>query len=673
MLQLARQLMPSRTQLAASRLPVILPLSTWSRRERSFQSWIAASIGKEYYSSLKFVEGWIEAGRLVFLLEGLDEVRVEDRASCIHAINGFVIETGAAAAITCRLDDYEAVSTPLVVREALVLQALEPARIDAFLEDKGPGLSFLRAAIQGDALWLEIAQSPLMLSVMVRTYDRLTAKELESARHATKDARQRFLWERYLETRIERKPRKYPETSEQIRTGLRWLALRMQTHRQTAFFLDRLQPSWLDRGIHRWEYAVLTRAAAATTIAIAFWVLVVLSGAFSLQYRSQIATSSATEIVMYGLGIVLAGLLWGVVKGIQLAKNERRTKPQGRARAVYAGLCGLGMVALSLTTDAPKAGASMWMDVSAAFIWGALLYPVCRGLRQLNYSPVLRAWQSNTLRILGGLAFGIVGGALSALVDTPADRSDDLEAGVLVGIILGAITYRSPTSQDDIKVFEATRWSWRNALTWASASVLFVTALLLLLIFGQSPTAFSFGFWRVGVLYGVRFGLPLALVGFILGGWKRDHRTRKIRPNEGILIAGKTATAGAAMGAALGALLMVGWQIALRQSGLGFWGPALDEGLKLVPGGAFCAALLVALGKGGAQLQRHYVLRSLLSREPGTPRQLQRFLDLGASMNLLRRSGGSYAFLHDLLRDHCAAQSETSEPMEHNATAHSMS
>jgi hypothetical protein len=78
----------------------------------------------------------------------------------------------------------------------------------------------------------------------------------------------------------------------------------------------------------------------------------------------------------------------------------------------------------------------------------------------------------------------------------------------------------------------------------------------------------------------------------------------------------------------------------------------------------------VALGKGGAQLQRHYILRWLLSRERDTPRQLQRFLELGASINLLRWSGGSYAFLHPLLRDHCAGAVEIEKPEAQTAAAH---
>ena len=651
LLELARQVMPSRGQLPTSRLPVILPLSTWSRRERRFQAWAAATIAKEYYSSRKLVEGWIERGRLILFLDGLDQVRVEEHAACIEAINGFVMESGTSIAVGCRLDDYAAANVKLIVGDALTVQSLEAARVDAFLEGKGPGLAFLRAGIQGDPLWRELAQSPLMLSVMIQTYDGLTAEELASERHTTRESRQRYLWDRYVETRIARKPRKHPETGEQIRSGLRWLAKRMKTHGKSTFFLDQLQPSWLGGPLHRCGYGVLTRAAAAATVAVAFWALVAVSSAFSAAYRWQIRTLSGADALMGGLAIVSAGLLWGLVKGGRFASARWGTKPANVKRR-GAALYGLKMLALALAMyHLSRSGVWVWLGASAAFVWGGLLYPVWRRLRDLNHSTTVKRWRRHTLRMLGGIAYGAVGGIANALADPPAERFEHVAAGVVVGAFLGLITYRRSAPRDDIRPFEAARWSWLRALTWAAASVLFMIVLVLLLMFGESPRAFQLGMWRTGVEYGFGFGLAFALAGFVLGGWTRDHRTRKVRPNEGILITRKSAAVGAVTGAVVGVALMILWQGVLTR---GLDRPGLEESLRLAPGSAICAALLVALGKGGAQLQRHYLLRWLLSREREAPQPLPRFLELAASLNLLRWSGGSYAFLHDVHRDHCA-------------------
>ena len=83
---------------------------------------------------------------------------------------------------------------------------------------------------------------------------------------------------------------------------------------------------------------------------------------------------------------------------------------------------------------------------------------------------------------------------------------------------------------------------------------------------------------------------------------------------------------------------------------------SIREGLMLGPAFAVCFALLAGLGKGGVHLQRHYLLRWLLRSEEGSPRELPQFLECCAAINLLQRSGGSYAFLHPLLRDHCASR-----------------
>jgi hypothetical protein len=97
---------------------------------------------------------------------------------------------------------------------------------------------------------------------------------------------------------------------------------------------------------------------------------------------------------------------------------------------------------------------------------------------------------------------------------------------------------------------------------------------------------------------------------------------------------------------------------AAYRSSPSFW-PAVQEGLRLAPAFGICAGLITALGKGGAQILRHYILRWLLSHEPGAPKRIQRLLDMCASLNILQRSGGAYSFLHDLLRDHCAIRRGT--------------
>ncbi|MCB8972026.1 MAG: hypothetical protein H6654_00585 [Ardenticatenaceae bacterium] len=75
--------------------------------------------------------------------------------------------------VTCRIKDYEALATRLNLAQAIVLQALSLEQIDQYLGSMGPRLAGLRAALQTDRTLRELAESPLMLSMMTLAYYRM--------------------------------------------------------------------------------------------------------------------------------------------------------------------------------------------------------------------------------------------------------------------------------------------------------------------------------------------------------------------------------------------------------------------------------------------------------------------------------------------------------------------
>jgi hypothetical protein len=111
---------------------------------------------------------------------------------------------------------------------------------------------------------------------------------------------------------------------------------------------------------------------------------------------------------------------------------------------------------------------------------------------------------------------------------------------------------------------------------------------------------------------------------------------------------------------ALVSLLVVGPVVA-AVCGLAFWlsigraSPALMAVMAVA--GLFAVsqvALLTYLRLGGMAYLRHRVLRWQLHRAGCAPPDMMDFLAYAARLNLLRRQGGGYEFVHDLLRQHLA-------------------
>jgi hypothetical protein len=160
-----------------------------------------------------------------------------------------------------------------------------------------------------------------------------------------------------------------------------------------------------------------------------------------------------------------------------------------------------------------------------------------------------------------------------------------------------------------------------------------------------------------GLMKGVAAGLVSALatmlcayiVGiFLLTVISMDLRRRWIikrtrRPHEGI-----RREARQAMRSSLAAFLLFG-----APAALGFWlglGPALGLSLGLSLGLWF--GVLFGVASGGEVWLQHYAVRAALARSGAAPWRLESFLDAMAERLLLRRSGGSYQFIHRLLRDY---------------------
>src|SRR6188474_84931 len=260
LLQLARDLIAEVDSAFTQPVPVILNLSTWTNKAQPLDEWLVAELNSKYRLPKKDGQRWLRERRILPLLDGLDEVRAENRAACVEKINQLVTDYGLQGIVVCsRIKDYTALNVRLAFYRAIYIQPLTPEQVDEYLERAGDKLASLRTTLQADEALRSMAQSPLILNIMSLAYQNTSAEALSDPTLATDKARRQHLFDSYIARMFNRKVgvRKYED--EQTKQRLSWLARNMQKHNQEVFLIEGLQPSWLLERRWQWAYFFASR------------------------------------------------------------------------------------------------------------------------------------------------------------------------------------------------------------------------------------------------------------------------------------------------------------------------------------------------------------------------------------------------------------------------------
>lgn len=140
------------------------------RGQESLSDWIVHEVATRYEIPAAQARFWLNTDQLVPLLDGLDEVAEQRQKACVAAVNEFRAERGATRTVVCcRASVYQRLPEPLRAYGTLTLQPLTMEQVEDFLAHAGEAAS-VRAGLGDDSLLAELVQSPLMLSIVVRTY-----------------------------------------------------------------------------------------------------------------------------------------------------------------------------------------------------------------------------------------------------------------------------------------------------------------------------------------------------------------------------------------------------------------------------------------------------------------------------------------------------------------------
>lgn len=302
LLELASRLIHRARSDPREPVPIVLNLSTWTDGRKSLTAWIVDELKSKYFVSRKTALTCLRDNRIVLLLDGLDEIESGNRCSCVKAINDFVQEVGPPGlVVSSRATEYRALQVRLRLNGAVLLLPLTTDQVAGYLRLAGPRLEPLAAALQCDPDWRDLAQSPLMLSIMILAYQDAPLAALSEGRRDSAN-----VFSTYVERMFERRGRRNPPYAKE--DSICWLinlAQEMRRRSQTIFLIEQLQPTWLNTRRQCWLYSVGSRLLAGVAILISLYIIF----------------PPISEVGSLGLGA-------GLVDGFRFEMQSRRKEPR---------------------------------------------------------------------------------------------------------------------------------------------------------------------------------------------------------------------------------------------------------------------------------------------------------------------------------------------------------
>jgi hypothetical protein len=544
-------------------LPIILRLSSWALGRPALAEWMVEQLSRTYDVPRLLSERWVREGRLLPLLDGLDEMEDAARPACIKAINAYH-QTHLVPLVVCsRQGEYDAaaIRERLILQNAVIVQPLSTEQIEGYLQATGPSIADIRAALHQRQALRELATTPLMLSVLLQTYrdastDGLIQKDADLERQVWTDYVTRQVGEKGNDTR-------YP--LEQTRSWLAFLAQQMKVHQQTIFYAEYLQPDWLPTSQ---QHTVARLATRILSLVIGICV----------SFLASIFTGSVADETLLQMG-VLGGVVGGSLSPSAVERPARCLQSRTVWHLCNAFLLG-GLLAASFGLSlhqaepgAPDSGyfLSDWLRDGSVFGLGSMLsfwaFQVLsdRTSRQRLSVPLkgrLAAWLNMTVssqKWQAAVVFGIGIGLSTALVEglrvgLSTALIEGLRVGLRMSVTLVLVRLILDASLRTLRFAERIHWTWSSLFRLEHLrKVAIVTAVIFLYLglgygLGAGPgvgliegPGFGLGYGLgyglgAGLSFGLGVGLSYWLVLGLYQGMKQEHLEDRSRLqfNQGI-------------------------------------------------------------------------------------------------------------------------------------------
>ncbi len=638
LLQLARDLIQRAENDDTFPIPVVLNLTSWHSNQE-LQQWLISEMSNKYHVPKRIATHLVKNDQILLLLDGLDEVARQKRATCIQAINEFRQEHLAPLVICSRTYEYMALSTKLKLQAAILILGLTRNQIEKFLASSKK-LRMLKNSIMNDESLTELASSPLFLTLMALVFKELSPEEAK--RFAIGSDHRRWILEIYIKQRLLKQSPKYNFTPLSTVRWLKWLAQKMSHENLSEFLIEQIQPTWLSASPQLVVYLLISRLIIGITFASIFELI-------------------QNQYLIWGPGIILASIgpdSPSISHAIYSLKEIPSLVPEMiisyDSFEVFKNILKIGfylggaimigdIIRLGSRRDSKNSNSKDKLTINQfaslryffnSFAWGVVGW-------------ILFKWL--TIPIVTSLRFGTTdGGVLEAA------RTNGYLPVLICSVLFGIIVGRR-TNQLNLRDIQTTE---KIAVSWSGLVLGPIIGLLLGIAIGFVEYFSPFRSISAGMTMGLFVGLIGGMMGSILLGFNTQYASNRIYPNIGIhWTLRNSAMAGFIVGTFSISLLSI-----LVVSNSWLYKPSdfikvFTSVNMLIFGLTY--GLIASIWYGALDVIQHYILRIILLISHKTPFNYTNFLDYCSEIVLLQKTGNGYMFVHRELLELFAKLDET--------------
>ncbi|MDW3650703.1 MAG: CHAT domain-containing protein [Bacteroidia bacterium] len=185
-------------------LPVVFKLSSWAFYDKSFTDWLIDELSMKYKIPVPVAKPILKNSNLLLMLDGLDEIEdPERRNECVKAINDYIKkQPNTGVAVCCRYKEYVELGEKLILNGAIRVKGFSEEKIMNHLVQAGPAFDELREFLARDSSFLELAEFPFNLNLMMRTFpdvsiEDMITSEFKSVKESNKQLMAAFVANRH--------------------------------------------------------------------------------------------------------------------------------------------------------------------------------------------------------------------------------------------------------------------------------------------------------------------------------------------------------------------------------------------------------------------------------------------------------------------------------------------
>jgi hypothetical protein len=326
LLKLALELLGKKCK-ADQQLPVIFNLAAWSETYETFKDWLIDVLSSGNGLSKDFAETALREDKIIFLLDGLDELARnekiktahEKRARCLDSLNDYLRE-GRKAVICCRREQFaemqKATGKDAPVSAKVEVLDLTPPDILLALQNARQhnksrvSAGHLEEIIEKNEVFLAVLTTPFYFTTALEVFDWHFLKE--ETFPADVELLKKQLLDKFIKNKL-----KHPfglKKFDEIKTirWLSWLARLMEKKQLVAFeFIDLsqtdLKREWLFRIIRSFVFGFITGYVMGVIIYFA-----------AMMSDLPPEAKGAFELTILVLLAIVLCLILGIVSGLML-------------------------------------------------------------------------------------------------------------------------------------------------------------------------------------------------------------------------------------------------------------------------------------------------------------------------------------------------------------------